>query len=354
MIELSFQYRPLIKVSVYHEYFDQKLPKNLSFELTANAKKKAQQLGLLFRTQANGFELLVDHTQADALKMRLASEESIQFSCWVNCNNPYFSHITDSASLDLNHIFYFENSQKDKLGKEASLHNGEEATEADHRLLSPSVINLANKKKIKQLMVYNQEGSTVHEQVEIEPEAQYKAGALAEGIYSIYGDGLFIQKFIVLPFKRPRYPVAMVNIALTEQIRKHIIDSIESGEKIPSYPFSIHFKARATYWRYTLVSRYTKGLEKAAISASDKKTNFKGPEEVQLPNGATAQMFSSKELLQLHEFAQYNFQLAKKNGQKSAEKVLVNRLPAPSIDSLRTEQVKPNQHNYFSDIIVYI
>lgn len=353
MIDLSFQYRPLFKVDIQHEYFVEQPAKTLQFIPLQKSLNTINRLGLILKGSEKGFELLIDHRRKDALKMILTSEERISFDFWMISTNPYFNNITKGSDLSLNAIFSFRNKDF-SIDKVAPMHQKEYATEADLVLLADNEIALENSSSIKILELKNDEGNVMDSLENLSAKHKFVPKSLNEGLYSIVADGKEIATIVSLPYKRPKYPAAFINLSLTEKMKEEVIQSIDEGLPIPQFNFEISFNARETYWRYMLVSKYIKGLEKSIILQDNKKADFKGPMEMKLPNGQVAQMFESANPIKLFEFSPHAFQLSRKNGPLNAtEKILMKRLPIPAIDSLRGQQ-DTNNNNFFSDIIVYL
>jgi len=98
--------------------------------------------------------------------------------------------------------------------------------------------------------------------------------------------------------------------------------------------FDISFKAKSAYWRYLLVAQYAKSLDKSKLVSDQKDIKFKGPKKVELRNGKEAIEFQSEKPLKMLEFSEMSFQLTAKNGQSGADKILVKRMPLPSVDCL--------------------
>lgn len=353
MIDLSFQYRPLFKVDIKHEYFVEQPAKTLQFIPLQRSLSTINKLGLILKGSERGYELLIDHRRKDALKMILTSEKDISLDFWMISTNPYFNNITKGSDLSLNAIFAFKNKDY-SIDKVAPLHQKEYASEADLVLLTDNEITLDNTSGIKVLEIKDEEGIAVDRLENVSAKHKFIPKSLNEGLYKIFADNKEIATCVSLPYKRPKYPAAFINLSLTEAMKKEVIQSIDEGLPIPQFNFDISFNARETYWRYMLVSKYIKGLEKSVILQDNKKADFKGPMEMILPNGQVAQMFESANPLKLFEFSPHAFQLSRKNGQQNAsEKILMKRLPIPAIDSLRSQQDK-NNNNFFSDIIVYL
>ncbi len=353
MLELTFQYRPLFKLEIFHDYYENQKIKNIQNVPLNTSLHLINRLGLIFKSTESGFELLIDHTKKDAFKMRILEEKSILFEFWMISTNPYFSNITKNSDFGLNKIFAFTNeSGSDK--EPIPLHKEEYASSNNLVTLFNGEIQLENSNKLKLVEIKDKFGTVIQQYENLSPQSSISPAPIGEGYFELWVDNKLKETYINLPFKRPRYPVALVQLVLDAKMIKTILKNIEHGESIPKFEFNISFKNQETYWRYKLVSKYIKNIEKAVILVDDKKAGFEGPEIHTLPNGQIAHVFQSKNPLILKEFSPHVFQLNRKNGSlNSFEKTLVKRLPVPAIDSLNTQLVKDEQRIY-SDIIVYL
>ncbi len=353
MIELAFQYRPLFKLGILHDYYENQKIKNIQHVPLHSSLHLINKLGLIFKSSESGFELLIDHTKKEAFKMMLSEEKNLVFEFWMISTNPYFNNITKSSDFELNKIFTFKN--KSGSDKEATfMHVADYASNANLSTLFQGEINLENDKVIKLIEIKDKEGNSINKYENLNPKSSITPGNLGEGYFELWLDGKLKETYLNLPFKRPRYPVAYVQLALDTHMIKTILKNIEQGLAIPKFEFTIAFKNQETYWRYKLVSKYIKNIEKAVILMDDKKAGFDGPEIQSLPNGQIAYVFQSKNPLTLNEYSPHVFQLNRKNGSiNSIEKTLMKRLPVPAIESLNTQQQK-DEVRIFSDIIVYL
>jgi hypothetical protein len=146
--------------------------------------------------------------------------------------------------------------------------------------------------------------------------------------------------------------LGLVNIFFDGNEKDTYIEKVSSGE-FPSPPgFTVQFQARSTFWRYFVVSRYSGALKHLAINSVDETLSFTEPKAVRLTNGEEAYMFECEQELPLRERSPVNFQLRKNRGGNS-DKVVLNRMPVPSI-----EMIKPDSREagakIFSEVIIYI
>lgn len=97
--------------------------------------------------------------------------------------------------------------------------------------------------------------------------------------------------------------------------------------------FAIQYQARATQWQYFVVNRSSVPLNDPMISGKA-AISFEGPENVTLPTGQAALLFSSgQQLIPLSEAPIYQFDLVNRmpasTGSTNSEQVIVKGLPTP-------------------------
>ncbi|MCW3072048.1 MAG: hypothetical protein JWO44_1938 [Bacteroidetes bacterium] len=119
--------------------------------------------------------------------------------------------------------------------------------------------------------------------------------------------------------------------------------------------FRIGFNARATQWQYYIINRSGVQLENPAISG---KANiaFEGPENVLIPDGQKALLFSSGSLLPLSELPNYKFDLVNnpsaEQTKKTSAKVIIKGLP--NADPKRTGIAAAMKNQVSSPIYIYL
>jgi hypothetical protein len=104
--------------------------------------------------------------------------------------------------------------------------------------------------------------------------------------------------------------------------------------------FELHFTARATQWQYYVINKNAVPLNHPVISEKG-KMQFEGPQQVVLPTGEKALLFTSGETdLPLSEKPKYKFDLSSKSepsdsGQPNSNgKVLLKGLPVPDVSRI--------------------
>jgi hypothetical protein len=118
--------------------------------------------------------------------------------------------------------------------------------------------------------------------------------------------------------------------------------------------YYINFKARATYWRYILMSDYLQNLNNPAIIGSDNVNVFGAPLEINLPNNTTVCGFISEDELDLSQQPGKTFQLVENyvNG-SSKYKVIKRALPLPDVRHISRIPLKDFNLVNYSDILIH-
>jgi hypothetical protein len=119
--------------------------------------------------------------------------------------------------------------------------------------------------------------------------------------------------------------------------------------------YYISFMARATYWRYILMSDYLQNLNSPAIIASDNTNVFGTPLEINLPDDRTVCGFVSADKLTLSQrYGGKTFQLVENYETGSSKyKVVMRALASPDINYISRIPLKDTNPVNYSDIFIY-
>lgn len=127
-----------------------------------------------------------------------------------------------------------------------------------------------------------------------------------------------------------------------------------------NYPsYEIRLNTRSTQWQYYIVNRSEAVLDHPAISGKP-AAGFTGPENVTIPTGQQAMLFSSGDLLPLSEVPKYKFDLVNNSAtenpsssQKKSGKVIFKGLPNPDPGNVGIVMIN-GQKQTASPIYVYV
>ncbi|PIB35014.1 hypothetical protein BFP72_06210 [Reichenbachiella sp. 5M10] len=309
MISFQFQYRPFIDVSIGHEFFDSSVLSQMNVVPDARTEYWLRKLNMVFKCDAHSFKLLVDHTAQDAFWMKVKHLSELNLGFWISYKTPYFRNVTANTSLELNQFFLLDNSNT----KSNKLHASDFASESEWI-----------------------DGMDSADELGIDAEVQDASGhsldTLTEGLVYVKTES-GLEKKLQLPDRGVRYPIGYVFLRFDKDQIESIGTSIRRGEGIPGYDYEVAFQAREVTWKYILQSKYSIDLKKTHIKSESHKVTFSGPDAEPHRSGMETFSFQSKVPLKLSEFSEFHFQLTEKSG-KSADKILIKRLPVPRVDSL--------------------
>ncbi|UXX77728.1 hypothetical protein N7E81_10140 [Reichenbachiella carrageenanivorans] len=351
MIDLQFQYSPIVNLKVSHEYFQSNAAENLQFVPTAKTLNTLSSFDLLFRSNHEGFHVLVDQASKDRWLELLRDKKQLSFGFWIGDTSPYFSSITEEASPSPDQLFYFKNL-KESIGVSAPMHKGDFVSKNEMTSVMNANFKWDNIKEGQEMSIID--SNRIVRLTGEKAALEAAVSGLPEGYYEVEDKSGSIQShFLVLPFTKPKYLIGFLEITLDESIIAQITDAIIEGSPIPKLDFFVVFKARQAYWRYVLVSQYVQGLEKSKLEAEQSDIVFSGPTPVRLANGGAAVEFLSQKPLRITKYSDLSFRLsAKKKGSgDDAERILVKRMPLPRIDSIVEDRI--NQ-KFIAEIFINI
>lgn len=103
--------------------------------------------------------------------------------------------------------------------------------------------------------------------------------------------------------------LSMPVVTETGSLKIYFSDIMKFQDAAGSTAFEIRFKALATQWQYYIVNKSAAQLDNPSISGKP-GVSFEGPENVTIPSGQQAMLFSSgTNLLPLSEVPKYKFDL---------------------------------------------
>lgn len=129
--------------------------------------------------------------------------------------------------------------------------------------------------------------------------------------------------------------------------------SLENNTGITENEYIVRINNRSTIWKYLVISKYVKELEKTEVKSTESKVQFKGPDKEELSTGDIAYVFQSDKELPLLQFAEFTFQLNKKKAGVSGSKTIIEKMPVPGIDVVREVQEGKN-NKFYSEIYLSI
>jgi len=354
MINISFQYKPFLDLQFRHDYYMEKPARDLSYIPLESTRVLLDKLGFVVRNTDDGLKILFDLDRSEALAMKLEKVDHLSVDLWLTCAHPYFFNVTELSIEHQNKILLLQNKRRDTDGT-YHLHNNEYVNDTCFADVFPPNFSFDVPKGVSLVEVIDSANEVVFAQEVPKDSGSVYIKGLNLGYHRISVDGNHHSEFVVMPAWGLRYPIGFIRIVLDKAQLEEVLASIKKSGTISTFLFSTYFKARSTYWKYLIISKYSDGLKDTVINTDDKSIKFVGPSEVKLLNGETAFQFLSSQTLQLQEYCKYVFQLNRKNGaSSSSNKILVKRMPYPTIDSLRSHNDEKNKDHLYSEILIYV
>lgn len=282
---MNCQFETLTNISFKHDYFLNSRFKGVTIRVPDSCIREMTNYGLLYKSAADGFQILFDSNYANQERTREAVlNDSLLLKFNLILNTPSFYNYTANLSDNIDQsIFYFSNMSQNS---EIPLPNG------------------------------------ILHQEEVVSE---------KDIYPIdkFGEQVFPKPFGLLDLK----------------IQKGLEES-----------YVINFSAKATFWRYILVSNYLQELHNPAILDTETREVFDGPEELMLPDRRKALSFTSKSKIVLRESIAHPFQLIENyEPGKEKHRIAIAALPCPDINTISKVELrnKSEMQTDFSEIFIY-
>lgn len=305
MFILQFQYKPLFKINLENNYFQDGRLRNYSILPAQETSVLLNSLGLIMRNSETGFDILADNCKSDQLRLSLEAlkENAQKLKFLLFISDPYFKNYTDIPFDTNQKLLYFSNQH---LGNSlsGSLH------ELDY-VAQNNLFNIVDNKFLE-----NKENVRV---------PNYKNGQA----------------------------LGLIELELSDSIINQITDNLMDAELI-SYNYSIRFDSRSVVWKYVVVPAYSKKLKGLKITGQKDKdgVKFSNPQEIMIKDDKSALVFTSEKPLKFQQFYPYSFQL-KRGDNDSGGKTLIKKLQFASLEKLKPLNTK-EPDGYFSEIYIYI
>src|SRR6478752_2018081 len=141
MIEISFSYKPLFKLSILHNYYVGNLAKDIVLKSTENSLKLAKRLGLVMKESDGEYVLMAEPSKLEALHFEIKRNAFTKFTYLIYSDKPYFLNFTETPSEINNLMFYFSNNTTRQIEGSGFLHDSE-------------FVNTNNRFPVKQQVVF--------------------------------------------------------------------------------------------------------------------------------------------------------------------------------------------------------
>ena len=285
-------YLPLLSINVQHTYFADGRCRGLRFVPSPDSAVLVSKLGLLLRASDNGIVVFYDAEHLDRLKHYAADQhEPLRLAWRVFSTDQKFKNYTGIATPDDKYVLLCDNRTIWAAPQGGIyLHRGAFAAVEDYRSLA------------------------------------------AEPLQAL------------LPPKDQQVPPCFVVLIDALDERAGLFDQ---SLNITPRAFSVHFKARQSYWRYYFIGAL--GSYRPFVVDVEQQVVFLASHEVLLPDGRKVWSARSTTPLALRNYSGYHLQL--KTTANGGGKVLLKRLPVASASRLSKEMIA-GRNVYVSEIFV--
>lgn len=351
MIEISFQYKPLFKLGVLHNYYSEQPSNDFRLVATPETLKLGKKLDLVLKGTGAENILLYEPSKLEGLHSEV-EKNPVKFTFLLYTTNSCFINFTELPVEGASQLYYFSNNVVKKADATLLLHASNHVT-SQERVPVKSEVQVTAGEKEKLVELKDDHGDVVYrKKLAAGERVAISNSQVPIGKYSLSENGKEQDTFVLFTNMPAHRPVAIIDISLTGAIRDEVLTGIEDMD-IPFYEYRISYSARSTFWKYFLIGKYNSSLKNTIIDSGEKDLKFTGPQLVTMKNGQEAVMFVSEKPLPLKQIQDYKFQLKSVRSGLSNGKVIMDRLPLPSADMIKPESRDENS-KIFSEIIVYI
>ncbi len=328
-IDIFRHFGKLFSLRLKHDFYEDQNCRDIIVEPCTDTAKLIQQFGLLFKSF--GAEICLGYRNEERLKTILAEEEeTLKFSFVLQAQSPYFLNYTELPFKRKGTCFHFSNVEKNEVDEVQLLHKNAQADQENLVAYFPSVFQYTlSEAKEKVVLTLKNEAEEMIWEEEIELHGRQSIAVdLSEepsGRYQLFEDGELKQTFYSGK-TRHRIPLGFVDIYIKPQ------EVLEEETNNPI--FELRFKARATRWKYYIISSQQENLyDKFRIGDEEEQVEFEAAAAEKMKNGKMATTIISKELLPFAEQPQGPLLLEFK---KKVGKALTIKktIPTPSYEYL--------------------
>ena len=349
--QASFQ--KLFGISMLHEFFADKLPRQLNIIPTEECRRTMRNYKLIFKAKEGGCLVLSRSDEAGNILFK--PEACLKLSFAIQARDSFFINYTNLPLTSTKNVYYFNNLEENINDKNQKLMHKEGSVYAKDEIVARQpYFNHRFEEPIatQRLWVEDAEGNEVwSKEIEANEIESYPIDLRYEpsGKYALKGDGGYLFDFYTT-LVNPELYMGFIDVYLTDSVTEKY-RTIEN-EKVVAQDYVIHFNNRATRWKYFFISKGSSTRhEQYKVTSIKKDILFSEPEEVTLVNGSKAQMIVSESAIPLKEHPVDKFQLQMKKNGKGI--VVTISLPTPSIHSVKPQSINDNQ-KIFSEVYVSI
>ncbi len=345
----------LIDINLTHEYFVNSNCKTLDFVPTGKTRIMAENQGLVFRRDSKGLSIYAESAQDNPQQVNPGLDLNFHLCFELYANDPHFLNYTN-LPLDSSPVYYLSNlniAAKQKIAagyiqatmanQNQLLHNEQAVSIADQIKIRPPVFDL----RVEQTPIVINHALSGNKLKELTEggNAQIDLKHWGDGWYSIdspEGNETFYASSNKLLDNGKL--IGIVEIFNDPELVDNPCLS-NNGAANPRM-YQINFEGRSTYWKYVVKNSGRKEYKQLDI-VMDGGTTFQTTEN----EGNDGWFSISNELLAMKERVENSPSLVNSGEGTNGSKVLIEKLPSPSVDIVKTS---PDGKGLVSEMFVDI
>lgn len=343
-------YKLIFEINIIHDYYPNgKIAAN-DLEITPipHTENTLRNYRMVLKNADSKIKVYYEYEKEENSELpAIEIDKELKLTFLIKQNNPQFINFTEIPFLTMNReIIYFTNKKKNIITENGSLSIDNFTSEKDLLSFLPKDIEIITDNKNVDFQILNSTNQTV---------ANHKKGTSAidtsvnfintnsNGKYTIKTKNQEIN-FILYNAKTQSGTIGYIEIFINNEIIKFV----EKQQK--HYSYSINFKPRNIFWQYYIIQKYN-SLDNIKIIDETNELNFELEEEI-MNNEKAAKIFTSKQKAVLLKDNTKNLKLVSKNGNKSFEKILYEKLPFPDVRNIGKHKTKDDEFTCKSYIYV--
>ncbi len=343
-------YKLILELNINHDYYPKGKISADDLEIIPIPQTETTLKNYRMVLKSSGNQIKVSYEYERDEKSELPSIElkkELKFTFLIKQKNPLFINFTEIPFITMNReIVYLSNKKKNKIIEKGSLSEGNFIEEKDVIPFLPKDIELITDNKNIDFKILNSDKEIVENHKKGESAVDTSINFIQKNPNGKYSIKIKNQEtdFVLFNAKTDSGTIGYIEIF----IDKNAIKSIEKNNKPLSY--SINFKPRNIFWQYYIIQKYN-SLDNIQIIDEAKELNFELEEEL-MNNDKAAKIFTSIQKTILLKENTKNLKLVSKNGNKSFEKVLYEKLPFPDIKNIGKHKTKEEEYTCKSFIYI--
>jgi hypothetical protein len=354
----GYTYKSLFDVSVFHGYYENGVCPYLVVYPTHYTQHLMNDLNLKLISTPTGFMVSYDETKRASLFNFLWVNGT--WSClsfMILSSTPYFNNLTDLPIQLLDKTLYMTNTLAHTGEGKIIVHPGPyEKGEGALKVVNEEVeVILPEKGTFYVAEILDVSGKVIVSRSSKDSKGvssfYIRMSEFPEGKYTLRvkeEDKIIVteETFVYIAMVEP--VLGFVDIFFEDPLKKNPDFFPVHRNKIKRCSYLIRFCQRSTYWNYYLIFPNRQNVNSLFIKSADPEIEFDGPQTVDIGDGVTAYLFTSREHIPLKERSPFKFKLLERSIPGEDEEV-VGRLPVAS-----AIQVLPLADGSFSNVYVNV